>query len=159
MKPLVYVETSVVSYLTARTSSNLVTAARQAWTSQWWEVAPQHWTIKVSELVLDEASKGDATAAKRRLDVIAGIEVLRVTKDAHELAQKIIKLGALPSSEIEDALHIATASLNEARYLLTWNFSHLAGPDAKLKLQDVLRKAKAHLTLLTTPEEMLESMK
>jgi hypothetical protein len=50
MKPLVYVETSVISYLTARTSSHLVTAARQAWTSEWWEVAPSYWDLRISEL-------------------------------------------------------------------------------------------------------------
>ena len=63
MKPLVYVETSVISYLTARTSSHLVTAARQAWTSEWWEVAPSYWDLRISELVIREAARGDSQAA------------------------------------------------------------------------------------------------
>ena len=159
MKPLVYVETSVISYLTARTSSNLVTAARQAWTHEWWEIAPQHWELCISELVIREAARGDRQAAQRRLDAMANIAEMKITDEADALAKKIIAAGALPSSEPEDALHIALASVHHARYLLTWNFSHLAGVEAKLKLQDVLRASGAYLTLLATPEDMLESMK
>lgn len=158
MKPLVYVETSVISYLTARTSINLVTAARQAWTSEWWEIAADRWTLAISELVLEEAARGDKSAAARRLEAVANLQVLQKTDEADALAQKIIAAGALPSSEPEDALHIALASVHGAQYLLTWNFSHLAGAEAKLKLQDVLRSTGAHLTLLTTPEDMLESL-
>lgn len=56
MKPLIYIETSVISYLTARTSRDVLTAARQTWTREWWDIAHQHWIVKASELVVEESS-------------------------------------------------------------------------------------------------------
>ncbi|WP_373508860.1 hypothetical protein [Thiocapsa sp.] len=77
MNPIVYVETSVVSYLTARPSRDLVIAARQMWTREWWDLAPQRWTLRISDLVLEEASRGDARAAARRIDALRGIDGYR----------------------------------------------------------------------------------
>jgi hypothetical protein len=145
MKPLAYVETSVISYLTARTSSHLVTAARQAWTSEWWEIAPSYWDLRISELVIREAARGDGQAAQRRLAALAS------------MARRLIEIGAVPASEPEDALHIAVASVSNAEFLVTWNFAHLAGPAAKMKLQNHLREIGVHIPLLTTPEELMES--
>jgi hypothetical protein len=157
VKPLVYVETSVVSYLTARTSSNLVTAARQAWTSQWWEIAPQYWELRISELVVREATRGDSQASQRRLAALESITTLEITKEARVLAVRLVETGAVPASEPEDALHIAVASVSKANFLLSWNFAHLAGPRAKMRLLDNLRAMGAHVPLLTTPEELMES--
>lgn len=158
MNPIVYVETSVVSYLTARPSRDLVIAARQMWTREWWDLAPQRWTLRISDLVLEEASRGDAQAAARRIDALRGIDGLPITPDAEALASKLIDLRALPSTEAEDALHIALATVSSARYLVTWNFAHLVGPDAKLKVLDSLRTCGYRPPLLTTPEELLEVM-
>ncbi len=64
----------------------------------------------------------------------------------------------MPATEPEDALHIAIATVAETHYLVTWNFAHLVGPDAKLKLLDTLRACGKNPPLLTTPEELLEIM-
>ncbi|WP_295404148.1 type II toxin-antitoxin system VapC family toxin [uncultured Thiocystis sp.] len=158
MNPIVYVETSVVSYLTARPSRDLVIAARQIWTREWWDLAPQRWTLRISDLVLEEASRGDAQAAARRIDALRGIDALPITPDAEILAAQLLDLRALPPTEPEDALHIALATVSSAHYLVTWNFAHLVGPDAKLKLLDSLRTCGYRPPLLTTPEELLEIM-
>lgn len=158
MKPLLYVETSVISYLTARLSRDLITAARQTWTREWWDVAPEHWEMASSELVVEEAGRGDPQAARRRLDALRGLPLLPVNADVRILAAKLIDAGALPATEAEDALHIAIATVAKAHYLVTWNFAHLVGPDAKLKLMDTLRALGGNPPLLTTPEELLESM-
>lgn len=157
MKPLVYVETSVISYLTARTSSHLVTAARQAWTSEWWEVAPSYWDLRISELVIREAARGDSQAAQRRLAALASMAIVEMTEESLILATRLIEIGAVPASEPEDDLHIAVASVSNAEFLVTWNFAHLAGPAAKMKLQNHLREIGVHIPLLTTPEELMES--
>lgn len=155
-KPLVYVETSVVSYLTARPSRDLLTAARQEWTREWWEAAPSVWSLAISELVIEEAGRGDLNAALLRLDALRGLSLLATSEEAKDLANEIIGAGALPPSEAEDALHIAIATTAQAHYLVTWNFAHLVGPDAKLRLVDVLRACGHVPILLTTPEELLE---
>ncbi|SDY20523.1 hypothetical protein SAMN05421644_1385 [Allochromatium warmingii] len=159
MKPLVYVETSVISYLTARPSRDVLTAARQVWTRDWWDQADQYWVRAISELVIDEASKGDPEAARRRLDVVRSIDILLVNPDCERLAQRIIEAGALPATEAEDALHVALASYHGARYLLSWNFAHLVGPDQKKHLLDTLVSLGQTPALLTTPEELLEGMR
>jgi hypothetical protein len=156
MKPLIYVETSIVSYLTARPSRDLVTAARQTWTREWWDLAPLKWEMAVSELVVEEAGRGDPNAAARRLDALRKLPLLPAGIEAQTLAAALIDSGALPPTEPEDALHIAIATVAEARYVVTWNFAHLVGPDAKVKLLDTLRVLGRKPPLLTTPEELLE---
>ena len=95
MNPIAYVETSVVSYLTARPSRDLVIAARRPWTREWWDMAPQSWTLRISDLVLEEASRGDAQAAALRIQALRGIETLPITSDAETLAARLIDLQAL----------------------------------------------------------------
>lgn len=158
MKPLVYIETSVISYLTARTSRDVLTAARQTWTREWWDIAHQYWTMKASELVVEEAAKGDATAAQTRLVVLDGLELIPITQEMQDFAQELIVSGAIPATEPEDALHIALATLSGAHYLVSWNFAHLVGPDTKIRLLDTIRSLGKMPALLTTPEELMETL-
>ncbi len=158
MKPVIYIETSVISYLTARPSRDVLTAARQTWTREWWEVAGDHWALAISELVVEEAARGDPLAAAQRLDALRGLNVLRVSDEARVFARQLIEVGALPPTEPEDALHIALATVVGARYLVSWNFAHLVGPDAKVKLLDAVRGCGKAPAFLTTPEELLEIM-
>jgi hypothetical protein len=67
MPPKVYVETSVVSYLTSFPSRDIVVAAHQQITQVWW-AARDSFALYVSEAVLAEARAGDPAAAGRRLD-------------------------------------------------------------------------------------------
>ena len=158
-KPLVYIETSVVSYLTARPSRDLLTAARQSWTRDWWDIAPTFWKMAISELVIEESGRGDPQAAALRLNALHGIPILSANVEVEILANAILNAGALPLTESEDALHIAIATVTGAHYLVSWNFAHLVGPDAKLKLLDTIRNLGHTPALLTTPEELLEIIK
>jgi hypothetical protein len=55
MKPSVYIETSVISYLTSRTSANLIVTGRQAITAEWWKTRRQEFDLYVSALVVSES--------------------------------------------------------------------------------------------------------
>ncbi len=156
MKPTIYLETSVVSYLTSRPSRDLITAARQQITREWWDLAPGLWHISISELVIEEAARGDPSAAVLRLQALQQLPALPIETAAKELAMAIMAAGAIPVTEPEDALHIAVATVSQVHYLVTWNFAHLVGPDAKLRLLDTLRALGHTPPLLTTPEELLE---
>ena len=158
MKPLVYVETSVISYLTARPSRDVVTAARQVWTRDWWDQADQHWTLAASELVVEEAARGDPTAAQRRLVALEPINLIPMTQEMPIFAQRLIAAGAIPATEPEDALHLAVATLSSAYYLVSWNFAHLVGPRSKIQLIESIRQLGKVPTLLATPEELLETL-
>jgi len=78
MKPKTYIETSVISYLTALPSRDLVIAAQQQMTMDWW-ASREAFDLFVSEFVLEEAGRGDVVAAGRRLGGLGGLPLLEVT--------------------------------------------------------------------------------
>ena len=109
-KPRVYVETSVVSYLTVRPARDIVIAARQHSTREWWAVAAQRFELVISDLVLQEAAGGDPAAACARLDALASFVRLDATAAAQELTERLVETGALPERAAPDAAHIAVAA-------------------------------------------------
>ena len=74
----VYLETTIPSYLAAQPSSDLVVAAHQHISREWWEIAPQRFDLFVSEAVLSEASAGDPEVASRRLSLLEGLPILQL---------------------------------------------------------------------------------
>jgi hypothetical protein len=78
MKSKVYIETSIVSYLTGRPSRDLVVAAHQELTRQWSEERAGQYVLVISELVQQEASRGDPEASHIRVAALDGIDILRV---------------------------------------------------------------------------------
>ncbi|MES9903736.1 MAG: type II toxin-antitoxin system VapC family toxin [Sedimenticola sp.] len=131
MNATVYIESSVVSYLTSQTSRDLVTAARQAITTEWWNDQRSKYDAYVSALVEEENSHGDPDAADRRLSAIKEIPALDISEQASALAKELIRLEAIPENSEEDALHIGIAASSGIDYLLTWNFKHLNNAEPK----------------------------
>jgi hypothetical protein len=101
MKPKVYLETTIASYLTARTSRDLVVAAHQGLTAEWWNQHRGRFSLFVSGLVLREAGSGDPEAAARPLVVLRGIAVLELNDEARELARRFLKAGLIPAKAVE----------------------------------------------------------
>ena len=130
MNPTAYIETSVVSYLTARPSREVVVAAYQEVTREWWRDAAERFDLVASELVLAEAGAGDPVAARDRLKVLQGVALLNASPDAEELARQLVEFGAVPREAAADAAHIAIAVTNGVEYLVTWNFRHIANAGA-----------------------------
>ncbi len=153
-KETVYIETSIVSYLVARPTRDLITNARQQVTVFWWETKAQDFALYTSTLVLDEAKKGDTSAAAKRLNALAGLSVLPITAEAIELAELLIKQHALPTKAADDALHIAVAALNGIHYLLTWNCRHIANAHLRPSIERTCRTAGYEPPTLCTPEEL-----
>jgi hypothetical protein len=122
----VYLETTIPSYLAARPSRDLVTAAHQQITHEWWDTRRASFGLYVSQLVIDECSAGDPTYAARRISLLTGIPTLILTDSATELATELILQVPLPEKARADALHVGLAVVHRIDYLLTWNCSHLA---------------------------------
>lgn len=158
MAERVYIETTVVSYLTARPSRDVVLAGHQQVTHDWWNTRRTHYELCVSELVLDEAGAGDAQAAQERLLVLQPMLVLETTTEAFELAEELLRAGALPSKAADDALHIAIAATKAIPYLLTWNCRHLANATMRPVIESVCIAKGLKAPIICTPEELLESM-
>lgn len=151
-----YIETSIISYLAARPSPNLLMAACQQVTEQWWEVSHGLFEVFTSELVLTEARQGDKITAQRRLVLLRGIPELRMTEEAKKLARSLVKKGALPTSAGADALHIAIATVHQIEYLLTWNCRHIDNPTTKPLVRDICDLEGYICPEVCTPMEIME---
>lgn len=156
MLPKVYVETSVVSYLTAWPSQKPIMAAHQAVTKDWWQSCRTRFEVFASDAVVNEASDGDATAAQERLDVLATIDLLPTTDAAIELAKRLVAEGAIPPNVPEDALHVAIAAVHHMDYLLTWNFRHLNNMRKVAAIETVCLKAGYQPPKICSPEQLME---
>jgi len=155
-KPAVYLETSVVGYATARPSRDLVVAARQQITREWFGLCANGCELFISELVATEASGGDEDAAKERLALVQGIPRLRMTDAAGELAARLVGGGAVPRKAAEDALHIAVAAVHGVDYLLTWNCKHIANAAMRQAIEAVCREVGYEPPVICTPEELMD---
>jgi predicted nucleic acid-binding protein len=155
MASTVYLETSIVSYLAARPSKNLVTAARQQLTVQWWDRHRSGFQLFVSEEVVREVRMGDAEAVARRMALLSGLSVLGITSDAVELARALIDERCMPRDAATDALHVAIATANGVEYVLTWNCRHIANAQMRSQIERVIRLRGHQPPILCTPEELL----
>jgi hypothetical protein len=153
MKPTVYVETTVPSYLTAWASRDLVRAAHQQITQEWW-LRRTDFELYSSRLVVVECQAGDAQAAADRLKAIAGIPLLEQSDDAAQLAEALVRGVPLPAKAVSDALHIAIAAVHGIQYLLTWNCTHIANVTLRARIEAVCRAAGYEPPLICTPEEL-----
>lgn len=154
MKPKVYIETSVISYLASRPSRDLVVAARQTITADWWENHRERFDLFISELVEEEMLRGDPEAAALRFGKVAGIESLSPTEEAETLTRILLDKGTVPAGSEEDAAHIAIASAQGMDYLLTWNFKHINNAERKSAIIRVVESCGFNCPALCSPEEL-----
>jgi hypothetical protein len=151
----VYIETSIASYLTARPSRDLRTAAWQQITIQWWEQARGHYELYTSELVVSEAAEGDPEAAQRRLDFLRSITELVVDSEMQSLAARLIEDGGFPGKAAVDALHVAIATVQSVDLFLTWNCRHINNADTKPIVRYICAEAGYRCPEICTPQELL----
>jgi hypothetical protein len=157
MPERVYVETTVVSYLMAWPSRDVVMAGHQQITHEWWNTRGNHYELCISQLVIGEASAGDSQAAEKRLAALQSMVVLETTNEALELAKELLQAGALPAKAAGDALHIAVAAVYTVPYLLTWNCRHLANATMRPLIEATCTAKGFKAPIICTPEELLES--
>src|SRR5690606_18316072 len=150
-----YLETSVIGYLTSRISRDLVTAARQRITREWWETRRDTYEVFVSPFVLDETEAGDARAAAERATVLVGLPTLVPDERADRLAERLMREVPLPAKAAVDAAHIATAATSGMVFLVTWNFKHIANAALRDRIEAVCRSSGYKPPVICTPEELL----
>jgi len=155
-KPSVYIETSIISYLTARPSPSLLAAAWQQITTDWWETRRTGFDLFTSEVVMLEARSGDPDAVVQRLKVLQGIAELVLTDRAKELARALVTQRAIPAKAQADALHVAVAAVHRIDYLLTWNCRHINNPEIKPAVRRVCESVGIACPEICTPLEIVE---
>jgi len=154
MKSSVYIETTVVSYLTARPSTNLVVAGHQAATRDFWDNLSDFEAF-ISELVVEEASKGDEVASEARLQQLESLESLEIDSDCKALAKHLIEDGAVPAEYADDAAHIAIASVHAVDSIVTWNFKHINNPATRARIRASVEKRGYTCPEICSPDEYL----
>ena len=151
----IYIETSIVSYLTALPARDLLAAAWQNATSRWWENHRMRFELFTSQLVLDEAAQGRPDAAQRRLRCLAGIPHLPMPDPVIDLATALLSEGALPEKATGDALHVAVAAYHGVDYLLTWNCRHIDNAEMKPVMRSVCAVKGYVCPEICTPLELM----
>ena len=111
-KKTVYIETSIISYLTALPSRDLLAAAWQKVTIDWWDTQRDRFDLYTSDMVMEEAGRGDDSAVFRRLEALAGISSLEITDEVVALSEALIDAKALPPTAVGDSLHIALSAVH-----------------------------------------------
>jgi hypothetical protein len=150
----IYIETTIVGYLTSRSASDVIFQARQELTRRWWDGRRSDYDLYISQFVLDEAAAGDPTAAAERLALLDDLQVLDAGHpDVDRLADLLIDRQLLPSQARTDAQHVAVATVFAVDYLMTWNCKHIANADRLPSIYSTLRGEGFDPPLIVTPEE------
>jgi hypothetical protein len=155
MKPKLYMETTIPSYLASWPSRDLIIAGHQQITREWWEERRRAFEIYISQLVVDEATAGDRSAARERLKIIQDLPLLDITPDAGLLAFALLDSGIIPRKAATDAAHIAVAAVHGMEFLMTWNCAHMANAMLAKKVANLCRRLGFECPVICTPEELL----
>lgn len=155
MRPKLYVETSIVSYLTARPSHQLILAAHQQVTRDWWETRSS-FELFISQFVVDETAAGDPNAAELRLAALRGLPLLELLPEAGVLARDLLCRGGMPATAYVDAVHVALSAVHGLDYLLTWNCAHIANAAMRGRIETICRSSGFEPPIICTPVELVQ---
>ena len=155
MSETVYIETSILGYLTARPSRDIVVAANIEVTREWWETRRNDFQLYSSQAVVKETSQGDAEIASQRLEILRSFSLLDLNQSVLSLAEQFLERSNLPAKADVDAVHIAAATVHGMDYLLTWNCKHIANAQMQRKLAEISLDCGYELPILCTPYELL----
>jgi len=151
----VYLETTVIGHIAGRDHSDPLVATRQQITRDWWRSEAARFEVFISQVVLEECSHGDPTAAAERLAVVNDVDLLEASDEVDDLVDALIAEKAVPASEPRDAFHIAVAAVNGVDYLLTWNCKHIANATLRSRIEKVCRGSGYEPPTICTPEELV----
>lgn len=157
MKPTVYIETTVISYRMAKSSRDLIIAAHQQITHEWWDIAIPRFDAFISPIVLEEISKGDADAAKLRLDSVSSFQLLEVLSEVRDLADSYFSAIEIPEKARADSYHLAVAAWHGMDFLISWNCSHIVSGRVKRIVEEINSANRIRTPIVCTPEELMEA--
>lgn len=122
-----YLDTSVISHLM---QEDVPEKMRE--TQELWKQFKKRTDVEVviSDLVVREISKCSEPKLSFLLGELAQLDytMVQITEDERALADIYLKNGVLREKSLDDLTHIAIATLNECRYIVSWNFKHFVNP-------------------------------
>jgi hypothetical protein len=156
MQLSIYIETSVIGYLTSKPSRDLIVAAHQQITGDWWENALRHYNAYISSVVLEEISRGDINVAQLRLEKVSSFPVLEVLPEIRNLADTYFSALDIPEKARADSYHLAIASWHGMDFLLSWNCTHIVNGRIKMMIEEINARQGIRTPIICTPEELME---
>jgi hypothetical protein len=154
MKPRLYLETTIPSYLTAWPSRDLIRAAHQQITREWWEHRRAEYVLYISQVVVRECQGGDPIAAEKRMEAIRDLPLLEETTEALSIAESLVDDVPLPKQAAVDALHIGISAVHGMDYLLTWNCTHIANASLRFRIEEICRENGHEPPIICTPDDL-----
>jgi hypothetical protein len=154
MKPSLYLETTIPSFLVGGVSPVLTTAAHQIVTRRWWDEERDKYRLFVSRVVVDEIAQGKTELARQRIALLQNMPRLVVDEAVGELADELHSYLRLPPSAETDAMHLALACYYKTDYLLTWNMKHLASGRIRREIDHFHDERGLFVPVICTPEEL-----
>jgi hypothetical protein len=156
LRPRLYLDTTIPSYLTARASRDLNIARYQRITTRWWNSWRTNFDIRISGYVWNEASEGNPEAAQRRKQLLARFPTLEINERVVALRARLLRDSGLPARASMDAAHVAVAAVHDMEFLLTWNFAHLVNANFAPRIRSVCELEGHSCPILCTPEQLME---
>jgi hypothetical protein len=156
VKPGVYLETSVISYLVGRLSRDVVVLGNQELTREWWVTRRADYELFVSEAVIGEAAIGDPDLARQRMEICDGLQLLAISDEAERLAPLLLKAAGMAANAATDTLHVAVATVHGMDYLLSWNCAHIANATIRRAIDKQCRASGYEPPVICTPQELIE---
>jgi hypothetical protein len=150
----VYLETTVPSYLAAFPSRDLIIAAHQQITHEWWREARGRFDLYISDAVIDEIAGGDSSAVSRRMNFVTGLTILASNDTVEQLVREYLTRLRLQGKATADIPHFAFAVAYEMDYLVTWNCKHLANGEIVRRLISANTELGFKTPLIVTPQEL-----
>lgn len=158
MKPRLYLETTIPSYLVARPSKDLRLAADQQATKEWWEKRRMDFDLFVSQVVIAEVSRGDEEMATARLKKLQGIPILASISEAERLAEQLLEEAIIPPVAADDAIHLGFAAAHNMDYLLTWNCRHINNRALQRRIEHACAACGLSCPVICTPTELMNPL-
>jgi hypothetical protein len=156
MKQSVYIETTIVSYLAANLSRDIVVAAHQQITQEWWINVRPKLDCYISPFVIQESQRGDDEISKRRIKLLSGISVLEMNNKIEKMADIYFDKLKIPDKAQLDAAHLAVACYYKMDYLISWNCKHIVSARIRKELETINNGLQIFTPIICTPEELME---
>jgi hypothetical protein len=156
VKPGVYLETSVISYLVGRLSRDVVVLGNQELTREWWANRRADYELFASEVVIAEAGLGDPDLARQRVEICDSLQLLAISAEAERFAPLLVKAAGMAPNAATDALHVAVAAVHGMDYLLSWNCAHIANATIRRAIDKQCRASGYEPPVICTPQELIE---
>ena len=155
MKPRLYLETTIPSYLVARPSADVRLLADQQATKEWWEQRRGDFDLFASHVVIAESGRGDVRLAAARLEVLRGVVLLDPSPAGEELAGRLLVEGIIPPIAADDAAHLGFAAAHGMDYLLTWNCRHINNRALGRRIERACAACGLTCPVIATPTELM----